>query len=328
MTIKEAILKTLDELVQPANHKAVFKHINNNNYYKFEAGRTPESTISAELGNFIRKGDSRVKRVKNENNSYSYYLSKHEQSISFLTIEAQAENLVESKKKNKKEKSTYEERDLHLLLSTYLNDADVYSKTIFHEQSNNKDSSQIWTHPDMVSLKIIKLQNKSSQVFFNSVNKLGTFRLSSFELKREINTDNELKKAYFQAVSNSSWANYGFLVAYEFNDSLNEEMARLNQSFGIGIIELNANPFESKVLFPAQLRELDFKTIDKLCNMNKEFDEFIYHSKELLNAQNDYSAKGTQIQFKAFCDKYFNNDQEFEEYCELKNIPAKNKDSV
>ena len=36
-------------------------------------------------------------------------------------------------------------------------------------------------------------------------------------------------------------------------DNLLEEMSRLNQSFGIGIIELNANPFQSKILFPASL---------------------------------------------------------------------------
>lgn len=36
----------------------------------------------------------------------------------------------------------------------------------------------------------------------------------------------------------SSWANYGYLVALEISDSLKDEMQRLNQSFGISIIEL------------------------------------------------------------------------------------------
>ena len=65
------------------------------------------------------------------------------------------------------------------------------------------------------------------------------------EIKKEINTDYELKKSYFQAVSNSSWANYGYLVALEISDNLKDEMERLNQSFGIGIIELKSNPYES-----------------------------------------------------------------------------------
>ena len=77
------------------------------------------------------------------------------------------------------------------------------------------------------------------------------------ELKREISSDNELKQAYFQAVSNSSWANYGYLVALEFSDDLLDEIERLNQSFGVGIIKLNANPYQSKVLFPAKYKNLD-----------------------------------------------------------------------
>jgi hypothetical protein len=75
------------------------------------------------------------------------------------------------------------------------------------------------------------------------------FQINSYELKREINSDSELKSIFFKQFQ-IQWANYGYLVAFEFSDSLNEEMARLNQSFGIGIIELNAN-YQSKVLYPS-----------------------------------------------------------------------------
>ena len=149
-----------------------------------------------------------------------------------------------------------------------MKNTDIFSKTIFHEKSISKDTNQIWTHPDMVGIKFLNQKNKTGQEFLKSINKLDTFKLSSYELKREINSDNELKQAFFQAVSNSSWANYGYLVAFEFSDALYEEMQRLNQSFGIGIIELNANPYQSKTLFPATLKELDFRMIDKLCQNN------------------------------------------------------------
>ncbi|OAV75653.1 hypothetical protein Barb7_00703 [Bacteroidales bacterium Barb7] len=152
----------------------------------------------------------------------------------------------------KDEKKTYGERDLHKLLSTYLKSTGVYSKTIFHELSNSKDNNQIWTHPDMVGIKFLNLQTKVSQNFLKYINRIDTFKLHSYELKREINNDSELKKAFFQAVSNSSWANYGYLVAFDFSESLTEEMERLNQSFGIGFIELNANPYQSKILFSAK----------------------------------------------------------------------------
>ena len=38
------------------------------------------------------------------------------------------------------------------------------------------------------------------------------------------------------ALSNSSWANYGYLVTFEINEDLDEEMKLLNNAFGIGII--------------------------------------------------------------------------------------------
>jgi uncharacterized protein len=241
MTLKEAVLKSLDDLNNITNYLEVLNHISDKRYYDFGEAKTPGATISAALGDFIRKGDTRIKRIKQEGGTYSYYLTKNEQNIDLEDISGDKEPLTSKSSKISKTKS-YEERDLHKLLSSYLKNTDTYSKTIFHEQSNGKDTNQIWTHPDMIGIKFLNLQTKVSQNFLKSINRVDTFKISSYELKREINSDSELKKAFFQAVSNSSWANYGYLVAFEFSDSLNEEMARLNQSFGIGIIELNANP--------------------------------------------------------------------------------------
>lgn len=147
-----------------------------------------------------------------------------------------------------------------------------------------------------------------------------TFKLTSYELKKTINTDYELKKSYFQAVSNSSWANYGYLVALEINSNLNDEMERLNQSFGIGVIELKANPYESKILFQAKLRELDFKTIDKLCRVNKNYEKFIEFTERILSVE-ERNAQSIEKEFEDFCDKYFKNDSEIYEYCKETNIP-------
>lgn len=245
-------------------------------------------------------------------------MTKNEQYIEIEILSNDTDSQIVKPNKINKSK-TYEERDLHKLLSSYLKNTDTYSKTIFHEQSNGKDNNQIWTHPDMVGIKFLNLQTKVSQNFLKSINRVDTFKLSSFELKREINSDSELKKAFFQAVSNSSWANYGYLVAFEFSDSLNEEMARLNQSFGIGIIELNANPYQSKILYPAIFRDLDFKTIDKLCKMNKEFEKFIEHTEKLMTASEKY-VLGAEKELDEFCDGYFANDTEVEIYCKEKHI--------
>lgn len=318
MTIKEAVLKSLNEINKLTNYNDVYNHIVENKYYDFGETKNPNLTISSALGEFIRKGDSRVKRIK-LGGSYFYYLTKNEHNIDIKVLVGDSATDTPAIKRTTKDK-TYEERDLHKLLCSYLKNTGTYSKTIFHEQSNGKDNNQIWTHPDMVGIKFLNLQSKASQNFLKSINRVDTFKMSAYELKKEINSDSELKKAFFQAVSNSSWANYGYLVAFEFSDSLNDEMGRLNQSFGIGIIELNANPYQSKVLFPATYRELDFKTIDKLCKMNKEFEKFIEQTEKLMTATEKYIS-GAEKELDEFCDDYFANDSEFTAYCKDKNIP-------
>lgn len=321
MTIKEAILKSLGEIGGLTNYNDVTNHIVYKKYYDFKDAKTPTATISALLGDFIRLGDTRVKRIK-KSGAYFYYLTQNEQNIGIDILTEPTEPVLLKKADKLK---TYDERDLHKLLSSYLKNTGIYSKTIFHEQSTyGKDSNQIWTHPDMVGIRFLNLQTKVSQNFLKAVNRVDTFKLSSYELKREINSDSELKKAFFQAVSNSSWANYGYLVAFEIGDSLMEEMERLNQSFGIGVIELDANPYQSKILFTPKYKELDFKTIDKLCKINKEFEKFVEQAEKLMTAEERYS-KATEKELDEFCDTYFMSDTEIEKYCKEKNIPIESE---
>jgi len=55
MKIKEAIIKSLEDLDKLANSTEICDHILVNKYYEF-AGKTPASTVSAQLGDFIRNG--------------------------------------------------------------------------------------------------------------------------------------------------------------------------------------------------------------------------------------------------------------------------------
>ncbi|WP_259017198.1 hypothetical protein [Emticicia fluvialis] len=318
MTIKEAILKSLEDIGGLTNYNDITNHIILKNYIDFRDSKTPSSTVSAQLGDFIRIGDSRVKRIK-KSGSYLYYLTKNEQSVE-IEILSGDNKVVPDKFENKVKTKAFQERDLHKLLSSYLKNTEIYSKTIFHEQSNGNDNNQIWTHPDIVGIKFLNLRSKASQNFIKAINKVDTFKLSSYEIKKEINTDSELKRAFFQAVSNSSWANYGYLVVFEYSDSLTEEMARLNESFGIGIIKLESNPYQSRVLFTARYHDLDFKTIDKLCKINSEFEKFIEQAEKLLTAEERYY-KSTEKELDEFCDKYFINDSEIYEYCLDRRIP-------
>ena len=318
MTIAEAVLKSLEDLVVPTGSTEITNYILTNKYAKF-VGATPPRTIASQCGDFIRIGDARVRRIK-EKGTYLYYLTKNEQTLDVEKFEEIHEEPI--KKNTKKEKEiTFSERDLHKLLSSYLKTLGIYTKTIYHEQSNGKDSNQMWTHPDMVGIRFLKLQNKTSQNFLKAINQIETFKMSSYEIKKELNSDSELKKAFFQAVSNSSWANYGYLVAFEISDTLLDEMARLNQSFGIGIIVLNANPYQSKILYQAKYKELDFKTIDKLCKINKEFEKFIEQVEQLMTAEERLS-EYVEKALDEFCDGYFENDTEIMKYCKEKNIPT------
>jgi hypothetical protein len=107
-------------------------------------------------------------------------------------------------------------------------------------------------------------------------------------------------------------------VAFEIADGLEEEMERLNNAFGIGIILMQAT--EATILYPAREKQLDYITIEKLNRINKQFCEFINKLSKVLLASKDYSdiARDSLI---AICDKVFETDEEIEAYCKEHNIP-------
>jgi len=317
MNIADATFKSLEQIEKPATAQEITDFILKNNWCDFSnlTVATPVHLITSRLSYWIKNNDARIKRYKDR--VYYYYLTKNENNI---PMQDDSEKNLDKKTVVKTE--AYEERALHKLLSTYLrSSASIYSKTIYHEQSNRKDDNQKWTHPDMIGIKFLKLQSESSRSLLKAINQTETFKLYSYELKREINNDYELKKAFFQTVSNSSWANYGYLVAFEISDNIKEEMERLNQSFGIGVILLDPNPYQSKILFPAKFKSIDIKTIDKLCVINQDFKKFIDQTEKLLTAEERYF-KSTEKELDEFCDKYFENESDAKKYCEEKNIPV------
>ncbi len=311
MTVKEAILKALDETSQPLPYQDVTKYIVDNNLYEGN-GLTLNATVSAQLGDFIRKNDTRVGRIK-EGRSYFYYLTKHEVLNEVIEIKEKSEV-------KKSSKADFTERDLHPLFVSYLKSKGIYAKTILHEESkNSKDDTQKWAHPDIVGVKFTKFKSEASIRLLKTFEKKDSCEIISYELKKEINSDTELKKCYFQAVSNSSWANRGYLVAFEIGDHLKEEMERLNKAFGIGVIKLHANPFESQILFQSSYRDLDYQTIDKLCHINTKYKEFI---EQIITLNTD--EKHLDLLFSEFnkkCDLFYEKDEEIIRYCTDKNIP-------
>lgn len=312
MTIKDAILKTLNDLKSTLDYKDILSHIQTNNYYDFENDINAKGTIASVLTDLIQDGDPRVQRMKGEH-TYLYFSPAHKDIALKNTLFGASlfENL---------HTGTYYERDLHPFISTYLLNNNHIPKTIFHEKSDNEeDKNQKWIHPDLVSVKFTKFNRESSAEFLRAVNVNEAFSITSYELKKEILTDFELKKYYFQAVSNSSWANYGYLVAMNINPSLLDEIGRLNASFGIGVIELSSNPDKTRVLFPSKHRELDIRTIDKLSLVNKDFEEFITFVERLLSADKKY-IKALEKEFFSFADSSLGNENQIRQYCDQKKI--------
>ena len=107
---------------------------------------------------------------------------------------------------------------------------------------------------------------------------VNSIKLFSFEMKKNIDYSN-LRQYFFQAVSNSSWANEGYLVCLKIDEDPNfkNELQRLSNAFGIGIIKLNAeNISESEIICNARYNEnIDWDTLERLSEDNPDFNKFI-----------------------------------------------------
>lgn len=215
----------------------------------------------------------------------------------------------------------YKERSLHRLLANYLLKRNILSKTIFHESSNRADQAQKWVHPDMVGVEYNEFQESATRSLLKAAETKEYMNLYSYELKRSIDNDHQLKEYFFQALSNSSWANYGYLVAFDINEDIMDEMERLNRAFGIGVIKLSPYSNDTTILFQARKNELDYYTIDKLCRINPDFNNFITKSAKVITAQSDVleDVKGG---LQRYCDKGFASEDEILAYCNENHIPC------
>lgn len=234
-------------------------------------GKTPWATLAAQI--YVHSKDHpKTPFAQTDTRPKRFYLKGQEVSLK------EVENLPEIEKTTaKKKKFDYLEKDLHAYLSYYaFYHLRCYTKTINHSQSNKKEFGE-WVHPDMVGCHY-PLEDWKSEVYeLSSAIGNVSIKLLSFEIKRELSFTN-LRESFFQAVSNSSWANESYLVASKISTETDflDELTRLSTSFGIGIIELSVeNPDNSKIVLPARSKDtLDWETINKL-TMNQDFKEFL-----------------------------------------------------
>jgi hypothetical protein len=172
------------------------------------------------------------------------------------------------------------EHDLYPRLATYLQvEHMVVSCRIDEKRSSNKSGSGAneWLHPDLVGLE--DLSSDWTRELRDCVGVLAVrrARLWSFEVKLLVNRSN-VRKSYFQAVSNSSWAHFGYLVAEKIEgDGTMKELTMLAATHGIGVIQLDSEtPTESQILIPARERpEIDWDMCNRLTEENSDFVSYI-----------------------------------------------------
>ncbi|MCZ7555764.1 MAG: HTH domain-containing protein [Bacteroidia bacterium] len=271
-------------------------------------GKTPWQSLGAQLYVEVRDNeDSRF--IKVGKRPARFFLKERERELQPDSVA----KIEKEEAKKKETKTTYHERDLHPLLTyfayanpTFNRGRSILTKTIYHEKSQRSGYNE-WVHPDIVGFYLPLDDWRPDVIEFNRLSDNNSLRLFSFELKRSL-TKGNYREAYFQAVSNSSWAHEGYLVAAEIlqDDEFLAELERLASSFGIGIIHLDPTDIDSSsILYPARGRAiLDWETINKLCEQNTDFEKFLqdvkidFESKRIHRAEYDEVVKDIQYYIK------------------------------
>ncbi|TPH47720.1 HrgA protein [Helicobacter pylori] len=234
-------------------------------------GETPDQTVSSYIYTALNKGEELP------------FLKTQEKPV-LIALKGAAKELVSNAQKSSAPSvKIAHERDLHPFL-TYMainnENLKCYTKTIFHEESlKSPKGMDRWLYPDMVGVRFLhaELSNENLIAFSKKFDTLPV-KLVSFELKKEISVNN-CRECYFQAISNSSWANEGYLVGRHIdthNPKLMDLLKRLHASFGIGVIDLRTDEDKSAILLNAKYKEkIDYTVALELSEKNEKFSGFL-----------------------------------------------------
>ena len=176
--------------------------------------------------------------------------------------------------------ASLKEHGLYPMLSKYLwLELQIYSKRINEKKASNKRGlrGNKWLYPDLVGME--DLTTDWHREIKDAVKEYASqkTKLWSFEVKTSLNRSN-VREAFFQAVSNSSWANFGYLVAAEIEgNNTMKELRMLFSLHGIGLIQINPEDLtKSQILIPAREKpEVDWATCNRLTLENKDFLQFV-----------------------------------------------------
>ncbi|TPH98660.1 COG2958 family protein [Helicobacter pylori] len=234
-------------------------------------GNTPDQSVSASIYTALNKGEELP------------FLKVQEKPVLIALKDTAKEPVLNAQKPSTPSAKIAHERDLHPFL-TYMainnENLKCYTKTIFHEESSKSPKGMDrWLYPDMVGVRFLHAEwsNENLIAFSKKFDTLPV-KLVSFELKKEISVNN-CRECYFQAISNSSWANEGYLVGHHIdthNPKLMDLLKRLHASFGIGVIDLRTDEDKSAILLNAKYKEkIDYTVASELSAKNEKFSGFL-----------------------------------------------------
>ncbi len=332
MTNKEIGKKVLEQAGKPLSVKEIFEKACEMGLDKeCNDGKILSHSLGSQLGEHnIKEEYKQFYVARKEGKTFFYWLKSREREFPPQeTPDAKEEDdeQIECSGTAEKQKTSFNERDLHPLLVKFL-DTDLnfklLCKTIYHENcKKGKGGECRWNYPDIVGVYFPYNKyfpyNRYKEETLKFLHHTGQKRhkLFSFELKIRINFSN-LKESYFQAVSNSTWANEGYLVVFEeIEDKVLGELRRLSQSFGIGVIKLESEISNSKILLPAKEREIDIPTLNMLIEQSpKDFKPFM----ENINKQIE-KGLDTAVDMENFFDEAL-DDEAMRKYIKDKGIKA------
>ncbi|ADJ28572.1 COG2958 family protein [Nitrosococcus watsonii] len=233
--------------------------------------------IIAEIGSQrprLQKKYPRIKTTEGRPRKYYFTEKSDADEVASAEIPECPDSLTPGKEVSIKES------DLYPLLSEFLwSELGIYSKRIDEKRSSNArgPGGNKWLYPDLVGMEDLSADwNREIRDCVQQYADKKT-TLWSFEVKILINRSN-VREVFFQTVSNSSWANFGYLVASEIEGAETlKELRMLSSLHGIGFIRLDVNnPSESQVMIPANERvEVDWHTANRLATENKDFMAYI-----------------------------------------------------
>ncbi|WQT53997.1 COG2958 family protein [Helicobacter pylori] len=234
-------------------------------------GNTPDQSASASIYTALNNGEDLP------------FLKTQENPVLIALKGMAKEPVLNAQKSSPKGTKIMRERNLHDFL-TYMacrnENLKCYTKTIVHQESSKSPNGMDrWLYPDMVGVRFLhaELSNENLIAFSKKFDTL-PIKLVSFELKKEISVNN-CRECYFQAISNSSWANEGYLVDHHIathDPKLMDLLKRLHASFGIGVIDLRTDEDKSAILLNAKYKEkIDYTVALELSEKNEEFSGFL-----------------------------------------------------